>query len=354
MSAILGIDIGYGHTKWASIGDSGDTKKGMFPSVAPITTRERTTETTGMSGLRTTTVAVNGRNYVVGRDAYLEADANYSRTRLEDYSQSEGYRALMLGALVLTGLREINQLVIGLPLTTLSTYSSQLQTQYAGEHLIGAIHAKRKTEIVVQNVNVTSQPAAAMVNAVTFNPALRKSTNMVIDLGYFTMDFLMCEGLRPYYPRSGAIQGGMSGYYDYLAALVSDKLSDNGLPAHDGVSHFRLEKALTGTRTDESGKPGYFLDVGNKSLDITDCVASASTKLEEYLDRMVTTLGKSSLGSIRAIVFAGGGAGLMMPIVRKRFGEVHDFVQLEEAQFAIAKGYSQIGLAASKRLATVA
>jgi len=28
----------------------------------------------------------------------------------------------------------------------------------------------------------------------------------------------------------------MSGYYDYLANLVSDKLSDNGLPAHDGVS----------------------------------------------------------------------------------------------------------------------
>lgn len=351
---VVGIDIGYGHTKWVAISDGGDVTRGMFPSVAPISSRERAAEANGMSGLRTVTVGVNSKNYVVGRDAYMEADANYTRSRLGEYSQTDGYRALMMGALSLSGIREIDQLVIGLPLSTLGLYHSQLQEQYSGEHLIGALNAKRKVEVLVKNVHVSSQPAGAMFNAVSLNPGLRKSTNIVIDMGYYTMDFLMCEGLRPFYPRSGAINGGMSSYYDYLATLVTDKLNANGLPTHDGVDHLRLEQALTNSAPENTGVGLYSFQVGNKSLDISDCVLAASTKLEEYLDRMVTTLGKGSLGNIKSVVFAGGGAKLMMPVVANRFGDVHDFVELHEPQFAIAKGYSQMGLAAAKRVSSAA
>lgn len=351
MEQIVGIDIGYGHTKWVAIGDDGEIRKGMFPSVAPISTRERSAEANGISSLRNVYVGIEGKNYAVGKDAHMETDTNYSRNRLEEYSQSEGYRALMLGSLHFTGMRDIAQLVIGLPLSTLAAYHQQLNTQYLGEHSIGSINAKRRTEVFVHNVNVTSQPAAAMFNAVATYPALRKSTNLVIDLGYFTMDFLMCEGLRPYYPRSGAIQGGMSGYYDYLGSLVADKLAKHSLPAHDGVNHFRLEKVLTNPSPGGTGGLSFTLEVGNKSLDITDCVESASTKLEEYLDRMLTILGKGSLGSIKSVVFAGGGATLLRPLVARKFGSVHDYVELSDAQFAIATGYAQMGAAAAKRAA---
>ncbi len=345
MSIIVAQDIGYGHTKWVT-NIQGEIKRGMFPSVAPITTRERSPEVNGMSDLRTVTGCVGDNNYVVGRDAYLEADSNYARPRLGDYSTSDRYQALMLGSLALYGERDIDHLVIGLPLTTLATYHATIQKRYLGEHLIGASYAKRKTTVNVRNVIVSSQPAGAMIQAVSLNPQLRKSTNMVIDTGYFTMDFLMCEGLRPFYARSGAIQGGMSAYYDHLALLVGNKLAEAGMPTHRVVDHFRLEEALCEA---EEVNPVYSLRIGSKAVDITDCVIKARSKLNEYLDRMVTILGDSSLGRISTMVLAGGGAHLMLPAVRERLGDMHDYVTLSNSQFAIANGYAQLGVAAAKR-----
>jgi hypothetical protein len=203
MKNILAIDVGYGHVKWVGITESGETKKGMFPSVAAITTRDRSGESNGMSNLRTVTVNVGEHNYVVGRDAYLETDAHFSRSRLNDYCQTPGYKALMLGAMVISGMREIDQLVVGLPMTTMSTYHEALRDQYKGEHVIGAANAKRKNLVAVENVTVTSQPAGAILHAASVNESLRKKTSLVIDVGYFTVDYLMCQGMRPVRYRAG-------------------------------------------------------------------------------------------------------------------------------------------------------
>lgn len=352
MNEIVAIDLGYGHTKIVSQGRDGEPKRMMFPSVAPITTRERTAESNGMSSLRTVTVSVGANNYVIGKDAYLEADSNYSRSRLEEYSQTDGYHALMLGALALSGLREIDQLVIGLPLTTLDTYHSAMSSKYLGEHSIGATYARRKVELVVRNVVVTSQPAGAMISAVAAQPGLKKTTNLVIDMGYFTMDFLMCEGLRPYYKRSGAIQGGMSGYYDHLKGLVAEKISSEGLPAQSTVDDFRLEEALSQGVQGESERMVYSLRIGRLEVDITDCVERASTRLSEYLDRMMTTLGGgSSMGIISSVVLAGGGARMILPAVTERFGKTHDIVMQDASQYAIANGFLHFGIASAKRAA---
>lgn len=352
MPEIVAIDLGYGHTKVVSQDRDGEIKRMMFPSVAPITTRERTAEANGMGTLRTVTVCVGPNNYVIGKDAYLEADSNYSRSRLDEYSQTDGYHALMLGALALTGLREIDQLVIGLPLTTLDTYHSVMSTKYLGEHSIGATYARRKVELAVRNVLVTSQPAGAMINAVASQPGLKKATNLVIDMGYFTMDFLMCEGLRPFYKRSGAVQGGMSGYYDHLNSMVVEKITSEGLPAQSTVDHFRLEEALSNGIQGENGRTIYSLRIGRLEIDITECVERASTRLSEYLDRMMTTLGGgSSMGLISSVVLAGGGARMLLPAVRDRFGKTHDIVMQDSSQYAIANGFLHFGIASAKRAA---
>lgn len=345
MSVIVGLDIGYGHTKWVT-NKNGEVKRGLFPSVAPITRRERSVEGGGMNTLRTVTVRVGDNNYVVGRDAYHEADSNFARPRLADFSATESYHALMLGGLSLCGERDIDQLVVGLPLTTMAAYHATLQQRYQGEHVIGASYANRKVEVNVRNVTVTSQPAGAMIQAVSLNPDLRKTTNLVIDLGYFTMDFLMCDGLRPFYARSGAVEGGMSAYYEDLSSLVGDKLADIGIANIGKVDHFRLEEALSNA---EEQNPVYKLRDGSKTIDITDCIDRSRSKLNQYLDQMVTTLGTSSLGLISTVVLAGGGAQLMLPTVRQRLGERHDYVTVSNSQFAIANGYAHLGVANARR-----
>lgn len=156
MKNVLGIDVGYGFTKWVSVKADGETRHGAFRSITPITTAPKERSEGGMSALNNITVGIGQNNYVVGQDAYLETLANYERTRLSHFSQTDGYRALTLGAISLSGLREIDQLVIGLPISTLATYQAQMAKQYAGEHLIGSIEAKRKVQALVSNVTVIS------------------------------------------------------------------------------------------------------------------------------------------------------------------------------------------------------
>lgn len=349
MSNVLAIDVGYGHVKWISVNSNGEKKKGMFPSVAAITTRDRTAESNGMTNLRTVTVNIGDHNYVVGRDAYLETDAHFSRTRLTDYSQTNGYKALMLGAMAISGLREIDQLVLGLPLSTLSNYHGQLQDMYRGEHLIGASNAKRKSAVAVENVTVTSQPAGAIIHAAKIDGSLRKKTNLVIDVGYFTVDYLMCQGLRPFYARSGAVEGGMSSYYDHLGGAVIEQMAKAGIAKKSAIDHFRLEKALTEGVTTENGTMKYTLMAGNQAIDISESVAKSKIQLEGYVDRIVTGMGSNSLESVNSIVLAGGGGAFLMEGLKKRVGDSHEFVQLTQGQFAIAQGYAELGLAAAKK-----
>lgn len=355
MSNVLAIDVGYGHVKWVSINSNGETKKGMFPSVAAITTRDRSGESNGMTGLRTVTVNVGDHNYVVGRDAYLETDAHFSRTRLSDYSQTNGYRALMLGAMVISGMREIDQLVIGLPLSTMASYHEVLKEQYKGEHLVGAANAKRKNAITVENVTVTSQPAGAILHAASVDETLRKKTSLVIDVGYFTVDYLMCQGLRPYYARSGAVEGGMSSYYDHLGGAVVEQMAKEDFGKKTGVDHFLLEKALTEGVRLEDGSMKYTLMVGNRELDISSSVMKSKIKIAGYLDRIVTGMGNNSFDMINSIILAGGGGAFLKLELKERLGKSHELIELSQGQFAIAQGYAALGVvSANKRLGVVA
>ncbi len=349
MQNVLAIDVGYGHVKWVSTNANGEVKKGMFPSVAPITTRDRSAESSGMSNLRTVTVCVGEHNYVVGRDAYMETDAHFSRTRLSDYSQTNGYKALMLGAMAISGLREVHQLVIGLPLSTLSNYHGQLQETYRGEHLIGASTSKRKSLVSVENVTVTSQPAGAIIQAAKTDGSLRRKTNLVIDVGYFTVDYLMCQGLKPFYARSGAIEGGMSSYYDHLGGTVIEQLAKDGFPKKSAIDHFRLEKALTEGIKRDDGSMKYTLMTGNQAIDISDSVLRSKVKLEGYVDRIVTGMGSNSLETVNSIVLAGGGGAFFLEGLKERVGNSHEFVALSQGQFAIAQGYAELGLSSARK-----
>lgn len=191
-----------------------------------------------------------------------------------------------------------------------------------------------------------------MLEAVFQNPGLRKSTNLVIDMGYYTMDFLICNGLKPFYPRSGAVEGGMSGYYDHLAELVQREMTGTGMAALHKIDHFRLENAISAPQFLADGKPSYQLQVGRKMMDITQCVEVAQSRLLEYLDRMITTLGSSTFGAISAVILAGGGAALLRPVIESLIGDDHEYLVLKDAQHAIANGYAQLALNLSRRAVT--
>lgn len=354
MSNVLAIDVGYGHVKWVAINEDGTTRRGMFPSVAAITSRDRSAESNGMSNLRTVTVNVGEHNYVVGRDAYLETDAHFSRSRLSDYCKTDGYKALMLGAMVISGMREVEQLVIGLPLTTMAQYHEGLKEQYRGEHVIGAAGAKRKSAISVENVTVTSQPAGAILHAATIDGSLRKKNSLVVDVGYFTVDYLMCQGMRPYYARSGAVEGGMGSYFDQLGGTVVEQLSKAGYGRKSGIDHFLLEKSLTEAVMDQNGNLKYELMVGNQTVDITESVEKSKVKLKSYIDRIVTGMGSSSLNVVNSVVLAGGGGSFLKEQLMDRIGNDYEYVDLSQGQFAIAQGYAALGVSAAKRMSATA
>lgn len=56
----------------------------------------------------------------------------------------------------------------------------------------------------------------------------------------------------------------------------------------------------------------------------------------EYLGRLISTLGVESLRSIGKVVLAGGGARMLLPAVQEQLGDELEIVNFSNSQFAIA------------------
>ena len=79
------------------------------------------------------------------------------------------------------------------------------------------------------------------------------------------MDFLCTNGMRPQAARSGAVEGGMAGFYDELhnAASAAYTKKNPDLPGEFRMPHHKYEQALTNDAV---------LRTSAGPLDLTECI----------------------------------------------------------------------------------
>ena len=329
-TSVFAIDVGYGNTKYAHRSASGTVATGMFPSLAPLAA------THALSGYgdgvlasrKVVTITIDRNEYEVGPDVSLSAAYGKTGSALaDDYVMSDNYAALLFGAVHFAGVTHIERLVLGLPVHNMNKYSGALNERFAGEHDFGA------GRVVVDKVVVIPQPLGSLVFASSTrgDSFSRDDAHLVIDVGYFTTDWVYANGFKMDDKRSGGVPGGASQIYQFIARLIS-------LAEDDNVNEIELiDKALRERRP--------FVLYG-KDIDLSPYLERANPIVADVVKQMQNSVGH--LRNVRSIVLSGGGAALYASGIRRAFPRIVIEV-IDSPCIANARGFLLVGEAGLAR-----
>ncbi|MFJ4291260.1 PRTRC system protein D [Cupriavidus sp. NPDC089707] len=326
----IAVDVGFGNTKFAfPLG--ADIATRMFPSLAP--TRSASSLANHGDGYFQSRdvvhVTVDGAEYEVGPDVSItSAYGNTGRTLSEDFVTTPEYAALLFGALHYSQARDVGQLILGLPVHTLQKYAGVLQERFAGTHDFGA------GSVSIKRVVALPQPLGSLV---TFMRQSGKDLDpddncLIVDVGYFTTDWVVARGYMMDDTRSGGVPGGSSRIYQQVAQLLS---ADEGGEPSGSIE--RIDKSL---------RDGKLMRYYNKMVDLRPYFEVAKAQCQTAVKEMQTRVGRTE--DIAAIVLTGGGSALYSGAIRAAFPRSH-IVAMESPCYANVRGFFDIGSARQAR-----
>jgi plasmid segregation protein ParM len=329
-TSVFAVDVGYGNTKYAHRAASGSIATGMFPSLAPLTA-SRALSGYGDGVLvarKVVTVTLDQIEYEVGPDVSLTAAyGNTGRALSNDFVLSDNYAALLAGAVHFAGVTHVERLVLGLPVHNMKKYSAALRDRFTGLFDFGA------GRVTIDKVVVIPQPLGSLVaaSANRQNEFGRDSAHLVVDVGYFTTDWVYANGFTMDDKRSNGIPGGASQIYQRIASLISRDQDEQV----DDIE--RIDKAL------RERKPFFFY--GN-DIDLDPYLENSQPMIAGVVKEMQNNVGQ--LTNVRSIILSGGGGALYAPAIRKAFPRVALEV-IDTPCMANAKGFLVVGEAGLTR-----
>jgi plasmid segregation protein ParM len=329
-TSVFAIDVGYGNTKYAYRAASGTVASAMFPSLAPLAA-SRSLASYGenvLAARKVATMVIDGIEYEVGPDVSLSAAyGNTGRALSNDFVLSDNYAALLAGAIHFSGVTHIERLVLGLPVHNMQKYSAALKERFAGELDYG------QSRVTVEKVVVIPQPLGALVLASSNrqNEFGRDSAHLVVDVGYFTTDWVYANGYTMDDKRSGGMPGGASQIYQRIASLIS---RDQREPVEDLEL---IDKALR-ERT-----PYFFY---GSDIQLEPYLEKSQPLIAGVVKEMQNSVGQ--LTNVRSIILSGGGAALYASAIRRAFPRV--MIEVIDAPcLANARGFLVVGEAGLAR-----
>lgn len=334
MSPIVrAIDVGYGNTKFVVFHQTGkDVQCSLFPSVAPQAGSGPDLTGGVFQKRNTVAVDVSGVRYEVGKDAKLAQDASYGRVLDAAFSLTDTYMALVRGAMYYMGVPHIDVLVLGLPVNTYAKYHDDLARRMTGVHRIPDPNDPRSghtIDIEVRATRVIPQPIGGFFDHAIRNNLygrLKNQMNLLIDPGYYTLDWVVAQGVKMIDTRSGAHSGGMSSILGSMAESISREI---GTQIAD-VSI--IDDALRmGT------SPRFF----GKEFDMKDQLKVAKEKARQFVSVLANKVGHGGL-DIDNIILAGGGAQFFLEVVQEQFPK-HEISVTQEPVFANVRGFQFAG-----------
>ncbi|WP_020423685.1 PRTRC system protein D [Cupriavidus sp. WS] len=323
--ATVAVDVGYGNTKSAFPLGS-DVATSMFPSLAPLSATSSLTPHGGsvLRARNVVKVEVDGATYEVGPEVQLTAAyGNTGRALSEDFVTTANYAALLAGSLNYAKASQIERLVLGLPVHNTQKYAAFLKERFTGTHDFGW------GTIQIGSVLPLPQPLGTLVTFIQQSGKKYDPDNayLVIDVGYFTTDWVVARGYAMDDTRSGGFPCGAARVYQQVASLISAEKGES----MDSIE--RIDKAI------RDAKPLLFY---GEDLDIRDYLAEAMAVTQQPVKEVQTRVGRSE--DIRAIILTGGGAALYAPTIRAAFPRNTIHV-MDAPCFANVRGFYTIGAA---------
>lgn len=327
-AVVRSIDVGYGNTKFITREETNGIAEtaAMFPSVAPLASTRKLSDAGG--GKRNTIkIEVENNTYEVGLDAiYAQSGVAFGKSMDTNFSTSDIYIALTLAACHYMSVDEIDLLVLGLPVSTWDNYRHQLADRVRGTHTITSTGRK----ISIGECKVLPQPLGGFYHHTVRNNLTSwlksDSTNLVIDPGYYTLDWLITHGTMINDDRSGAINnGGVAGALNAMATAIEQKLGNDIGGIH------RLDAALLNDRP---------LRAHGEEVELTKYRPVMEHATKEAIGKMVNTIG--TLADIDNVLIVGGGAKVFADAIREKFPK-QNVVECEESVYANVRGFQVMG-----------
>lgn len=328
---IIGLDIGYGHTK--AVGNGGSI---IFPSVAGLAiditfnADKLSRENPGDM------ITDNEGDWFVGALA-LKQIPQAQRIMLKGRTANDDdfgmdFRIRMMKAALAKLIPHQNRDVVhvrlstGLPVDHMRD-AALLKEAFIAQHLIQTNNSEFIANVV--DVAVMPQPYGTLYGQQlqadgqlnSYYTALRSA---VLDVGQFTVDAALDDNGDYINAESGSLEGGVHIVHDRIAAFLNADLRQ---PA----SHAQVEQVL---------RTGYLQVAGDAP---TDYRAERETAVKGLLNGtigLMNNLWKNGM-DIDVIFIAGGGAELVADAVRKSYRQAR---VVANAQMSNAIGYRSYAL----------
>lgn len=335
---VRAIDVGYFNVKYTKgrkmLGDSSVIDVGMFPSLAPQAAAAPLIAR-GPSA-NTCTVHVKGMNYVVGPGAKFHTSASEPRPIDPNYSETDKYYALSLGALHYMAedagagmVFEIDLLVVGLPLHNYQRHWTKLAARMQGEHKLSRSECEVVRTVRVNKVHVMVQPHGALCHFGAVRQTL-DGWNLVVDPGGGTLDWFMADGQQPNWKRSGAYSKAML----QCAYAVADSI-DQGAGWRN---QFEIVDAIDlAIRTN-----AHTFTVGTREFELAKYRPAIEAVLQESVKSMLETTGP--LDAVKRIVFTGGGASVFRDYMARTMPGLEPAMDIDtDPVFSNVRGFQTTG-----------
>lgn len=217
-TSVLAVDIGYGNTKYCYRSSRGAVETGIFPSLAPLAPIDRFSEYDLIvpGSPKLATIEIDRVEYWVGPDIPITAAYDDpGRALVDDYPETPNFAALLFGAIHFAGAEHIDCLVIGLPRHNVKQYAEQVKTRFTGEFDFG--HGPVRIDDVIIIPQATG--SLMMADALHSNSSNFHGPHLLLDVGYFTTNWIYATDVTREKMRMGSLRFGTSDVFDHIVVV---------------------------------------------------------------------------------------------------------------------------------------
>lgn len=336
MSVVRSIDIGYGMTKYVLQSDkAGKYTCGSFPSLVALGMGRQLGA--GYFDERDTVVIEwRGQHYEVGPDVALVFRGHSTRVLDASYIRSDDYQILVRGALKKIGQSRVDLLVLGAPLLNFDSIAPVLESSFSGSIELG--HGERMD---VGRVVVLPQPVGGLAWAGSQSTGTKPTQEiterlLLIDIGYFTVDWLVAEGTRVLPERSGSYPGGMSALIRELANEISRQTGED------------ITTVSMWEKIDRHLYANDNFTIYGRNYDLSQHAQAVKSTAYQSVAAIAQRIGDAK--DISKMLLVGGGAKRFAESLQALYPEMSVSI-VADAPFANAKGFQLIGEAMIKSAA---
>ena len=320
-----GLDVGYGNVKLSAQVAGESSLRELVMPIGAVPLDQAPKKLTGGVDVRNgVVVSIEGEKWLAGVEpSHLQG---FIRPTHENYPATNEYKALMIGALAKAGIREVDVLYTGIPVSQYYGHSGQALRTSISNMMTGTHWIDSTTAIKVKATVVVPQAAGAFMDILARTPDLKPSKgspSLVVDVGYYSVDWVRVVDSAVQDKSSGSSTNATSIILETAANLIARKYNRP-------ISTARLEDAFRSS--------DLKVDWGQVTLDVQEWLELAAAEICPKVFSDVAKKQRHEEDFPNLVILTGGGGSLYKKAAEAAFP--HSRVVLSrEPVMANARGF---------------